>query len=81
MTHDDPKLYLISHASLAKRGFSVGQANVYHMLAPEHRLYIPFSLLRLLVDINGKELGTQSTMFLRQASNVAGDCGPPECAH
>ncbi len=56
MTHDDPKLYLISHASLAKRGLSIGQANVYHMLAPEHRLYIPFSLLQLLVDLNGKEL-------------------------
>ena len=56
MTHDDPKLYLVSHASLAKRGFSIGQANVYHMLAPEHRLYIPFSLLQLLVDTNGKEL-------------------------
>ena len=28
MTHDDPKLYLISHASLAKRGLSIGQANV-----------------------------------------------------
>jgi hypothetical protein len=56
MTHDDPKLYLVSHASLAKRGFSVGQANVYHMLAPEHRLYIPFSLLQLLVDVNGKDL-------------------------
>ena len=56
MTHDDPKLYLVSHASLAKRGFSVGQANVYHMLASEHRLYIPFSLSQLLIDINGKAL-------------------------
>jgi hypothetical protein len=24
MTHDDPKLYLVSRASLAKRGFSIG---------------------------------------------------------
>jgi hypothetical protein len=56
MTHDDPKLYLVSHASLAKRGFSVGQANVYYMLPPEHRLYIPFSLLQLFVDTNGKGL-------------------------
>jgi hypothetical protein len=55
-SHDDPKLYLISHASLAKRGLSVGQASVYHLLAPEHRLYIPFSLLQLPVDINGKDL-------------------------
>ncbi len=37
MTHDDPRLYLVSHASLEKRGLSIGQANVYQMLAPEHR--------------------------------------------
>jgi hypothetical protein len=56
MTHDDPKLYLISHASLEKRGLSIGQANIYQMLAPEHRLYLPFSLQQLLVDVNGKAL-------------------------
>jgi hypothetical protein len=56
MTHDDPGLYLISHASLAKRGLSIGQAGVYHMLSPEHRLYLPFSLLQLLVDMNGRDL-------------------------
>ncbi len=56
MTHDDPGLYLISHASLAKRGLSIGQASVYHMLSPEHRLYLPFSLLQLLVDMNGRDL-------------------------
>jgi hypothetical protein len=56
MTHDEPKLYLISHASLAKRGLSIGQANIYQMLAPEHRLYLPFSLPQLLVDVNGKAL-------------------------
>jgi hypothetical protein len=39
MTHDDPKLYLISQASLEKRGLSIGQASIYQMLAPEHRLY------------------------------------------
>jgi hypothetical protein len=41
MTHDDPRpLYLIGHASLEKRGpgLSIGQANIYQMLAPEHRL-------------------------------------------
>ncbi len=59
MTHDDPRLYLIRHASLAQRGLSiqVGQASVYHMLSPEHRLYrdLPFSFLQLfkLVDMNG----------------------------
>ena len=56
LAHDDPKLYLISHASLASRGLSVGQANVYQMLAAEHRLYIPFSLSQLLRDLDGHEL-------------------------
>jgi hypothetical protein len=56
MTHDEPRLYLISHASLEKRGLSIGQANIYQMLAPEHRLYLPFSLPQLLVDVNGKAL-------------------------
>ena len=56
MTHDDPRLYLIGHASLEKRGLSIGQANIYQMLAPEHRLYLPFSLSQLLVDVNGKAL-------------------------
>jgi hypothetical protein len=57
---DDPGLYhdLISHASLGKRGLSIGQANAYQMLrlAPEQRLYIHLSLLQLLVDTNGKDL-------------------------
>ena len=56
MTHDDSRLYLIGHASLEKRGLSIGQANIYQMLAPEHRLYLPFSLPQLLVDVNGKAL-------------------------
>ncbi len=57
MTHDDPKLYLISHASLEKRGLSIGQASIYQMLAPERRLYLPFALPQLLVDVNGKAPG------------------------
>ena len=56
MTHAEPRLYLISHASLERRGLSIGQANIYQMLAPEHRLYLPFSLPQLLVDANGKAL-------------------------
>ena len=36
MTHDDPRLYLVSHASRAKRGLSIGQANFYHMLNRSH---------------------------------------------
>ena len=62
LTHDDPRLYLISHASLAKRGLSIGQANIYQMLAPEHRLYLPFSLPQLLVDVNGKALPKPPSM-------------------
>ncbi len=32
MTHDDPRLYLIGHASLEKRGLSIGQANIkFHL--------------------------------------------------
>ena len=68
MTHDDPRLYLVSHASLAKRGLSIGQANVYHMLTPEHRLYIPFSLLQILVDLNGKELPRMPCAHTRSES-------------
>jgi hypothetical protein len=56
MTHDDPRLYLIGHASLEKRGLSIGQANIYQLLAPEHRLYLPFSLPQLLVDVHGNAL-------------------------
>jgi hypothetical protein len=52
----DPRLYLVSHASLEKRGLPIGQASIYQMLAPEHRLYLPLSLLQLLVDVNGKDL-------------------------
>jgi hypothetical protein len=50
------RLYLISRASLEKRGLSIGQASIYQMLAPEHRLYLPLSLRQLLVDTNGKDL-------------------------
>jgi hypothetical protein len=56
MTHDDHRFYLIGHTSLEKRGLSIGQANIYQMLAPEHRLYLPFSLPQLLVDMNGTAL-------------------------
>jgi hypothetical protein len=51
-----PDLDLIGHASLEKRGLSIGQASIYQMLAPEHRLYLPFSLPQLLVDVTGKAL-------------------------
>jgi hypothetical protein len=65
MTHDDPRLYLISHASLEKRGFSIGQANIYQVPAPEHRLYLPLSLPQLLVDVNGKALPKMPSISTR----------------
>ena len=43
LVHQDPRLYLIS------------QANLYQMLATEHRLYIHFSLHQS-VDLHGKAL-------------------------
>jgi len=47
-------LYLISHASLEKRGLSRGAANVFQMLhRPEHRLVIPFSLRNLQCTVDG----------------------------
>ncbi len=69
MTHADPRLYLIGgmigHASLEKRGLSIGQANIYRMLAPEHRLYLPFSLPQLLVDVNGRALPKPPSLSAR----------------
>jgi hypothetical protein len=46
----------LSATPRSKKGLSIGQANIYQMLAPEHRLYLPFSLPQLLVDVNGKAL-------------------------
>jgi hypothetical protein len=72
MTHDDPRLYLISHASasLEKRGLSesIGQASTYQMLALEHRLYLPFSLPQLLVDVNGKALPKPPSISARPST-------------
>ncbi len=42
MTHDDPRLYLISHGSLEKRGLSIGQANIYQMLGRNIDCISPF---------------------------------------
>ena len=50
-------LYLISHASLEKRGLSRGAANVFQMLyRPEHRLVIPFSLRSLQCTVDGMHI-------------------------
>ena len=54
LVHQDACLYLISHASLQKRGFAPGMASVIQMLvAQEHRLVIPFSLKNLHCTLSG----------------------------
>ena len=56
LTHVNSKVYLISHRALRLRGFSQAAANVYQLLINEHRLFIPFDLEHLLVDLEGKRL-------------------------
>ena len=56
LTHVNSKVYLISHRALRHRGFSQAAANVYQLLINEHRLFIPFDLEHLLVDLEGKRL-------------------------
>ena len=58
LVHNDPRFYLISHRSLGLRGLSTVEASTYNMLAPDHRLFFPFSLQQLLVDPSGKALAT-----------------------
>jgi hypothetical protein len=56
LVHNDPRFYLISHRSLGQRGLSTAEASTYNVLAPDHRLFFPFSLQQLLVDPSGKAL-------------------------
>jgi hypothetical protein len=57
LVHQDARLYLISHASLQKRGFAPGMASVIQMLvAQEHRLVIPFSLRNLQCTLEGTSI-------------------------
>ena len=56
LVHNDPRFYLISHRSLGQRGLNTAEASTYNMLAPDHRLFLPFSLQQLLVDPSGKAL-------------------------
>jgi hypothetical protein len=52
-------LYLISHASLEKRGLSRGAANAFQMLhGSEHRLVFPFALKNLQCTVDGKYLSS-----------------------
>ncbi len=54
LVHQDARLYLMSHASLQKRGFAPGVASVIQMLVDqEHRLVIPFSLKNLQCTLDG----------------------------
>jgi hypothetical protein len=51
LIHVNSKAYLISHRALRQRGFSTAAANVYQLLVNEDRLFIPFDLEHLLVDL------------------------------
>jgi hypothetical protein len=43
MLHTDPQLYLISHGSLAQRGFGMGAANIFQLTGgDDERMFIPF---------------------------------------
>jgi hypothetical protein len=56
LVHQDARLYLMSHASLQKRGFAPGVASAIHtsmLVAQEHRLVIPFSLKNLQCTLDG----------------------------
>ncbi len=58
LVHQDARLYLISHASLHKRGFAplAGMASesvIQMLVAQEHRLVIPFSVKSLQSTLAG----------------------------
>jgi hypothetical protein len=53
----EKSLYLISHASLEKRGLSQGAANAYQMLhEPGNRMAFPFSLQSLQCTVDGRSI-------------------------
>ena len=56
LAHVNSTVYLTSHRALRQRGFSKAAANVYQLLVNEHRLFIPFDLEHLLVDLEGMRL-------------------------
>jgi hypothetical protein len=60
-------LYLISHASLEKRGLSQGAANAYQMLhEPGNRMFFPFSLHSLQCTVDGKSIPLTAPSLKRQ---------------
>jgi hypothetical protein len=57
MLHTDPQLYLISHGSLAQRGFGMGAANIFQLTGGDtERMFIPFSKADLLRTTSGRQL-------------------------
>ena len=57
MLHTDPQLYLISHGSLAQRGFGRGAANIFQLTGGDtERMFIPFSKADLLRTTSGRQL-------------------------
>ncbi len=59
--------YLISHASLEKRGLSQGAANAYQMFhEPGNRLAFPFSLQSLQCTVDGRSVPLTTSSLKRQ---------------
>jgi hypothetical protein len=62
----EKSLYLISHASLKKRGLSQGAANAYQMLhEPGNRLAFPFSLQSLQCTVDGRSASLTASSLKR----------------
>ena len=56
LTHTDKTLYLMSHESLLKRGFTPGMTNLFQMLGDDHRMVIPLVYADLLRTTKGPAL-------------------------
>ena len=56
LTHTDKALYLMSHESLLKRGFSQGMPNLFQMLGDDYRMAIPLVYTGLLRTTKGQAL-------------------------
>ena len=63
----EKSLYLISHASLEKRGLSQGAANAYQMFhEPGNRLAFPFSPQNLQCTVDGRSIPMTASSLKRQ---------------
>jgi hypothetical protein len=66
----EKSLYLISHASLEKRGLSQGAANAYQMFHESgNRLAFPFSLQSLLCTVDGRNVPLTESNLKRQRNS------------